>query len=550
MPTRFAFLRPSAALLLAAGAFAVGAIDTAEAQIAGLRAGQDPNAFPGSPQSDPAVSPERILPLPNPAASPVDADEIAPPSATTNQTDNGAPNYGKPRKPKGKLYRPNPKTSIPLSPLVPYRGAPGPQRRLLNPTAPTASPTAVDIPETPPTVAVLPSPLRLRKPPVEVDPFVPIGVALGPFRLAPFAEFSSGYETNPNQVQTGVKPSAALRVDAGFALASDFARNSVTANLRGGYSEFPSNSNANRPDASGVVDGRFDISRDNILDTEARFNIVTQTPGSPLLAVPNSVYVTSRPLIVSEGATLGATHVFNRLSVGLRGTFDRVQYGDATQSDGTTYLYSQDNYNDYGIVGRAAYEVTPDFVPFTELGFDARIRDNPVDLSGYYRDSNGVIARAGSSFAFFGYFTGTLSAGYTERTYADARLPNLNGPTVNGSVAYAVTPLTTLTLSAATTVAETTLAGASGAFTRTFTAQVTHVFFRNFAVTAAATYQPSQYVGVSADQVFTNYSLRSVYSVTRDVQLIGSLSRQALTSSLPGNSFTDNIFLAGVRLQR
>ena len=110
--------------------------------------------------------------------------------------------------------------------------------------------------------------------------------------------------------------------------------------------------------------------------------------------MPNSVFIVTRPTIVSEGATLGGAHRFNRLILDLRGTFDRVQYGNAIQSDGSTFLYSQDNYNDYGLVARASYELTPQIIPFIEAGFDARVRDDPVDLSGYLRDSTGVVARA------------------------------------------------------------------------------------------------------------------------------------------------------------
>ena len=269
-----------------------------------------------------------------------------------------------------------------------------------------------------------------------------------------------------------------------------------------------------------------------------------------MLAVPNSVFIVTRPLIASEGATVGAAHRFNRLVLDLRGTFDRTQYGDALQSDGTIFRFSQDNYNDYGVVARASYELTPEIVPFVETGFDQRVRDNPVDLSGFFRDSNGVVGRAGSSFRVAGLFTGTLSAGYADRHYADSRLVNLRGPTADGSIVYAATPLTTVTLRASTTLAETTLAGASGAISRLVSLEVAHVFFRRFTLSGIAAYQPNEYQGVAVHEVFTQFTLKGAYSLSREIQLIGSVSEQNLTSSLVGNSFRDTIFLAGLRLQR
>ncbi len=532
-------------LVLAAAASALLGIGDAWGQAA-LRGNDGGADFPTSPTVAPLLLPENNSP-PSVDASPAAADERSPPSIAPVQDPNG-PNYGKPRQRKPTLYAPKLKSNPPLLPLVPYRGAPGLQRRVLNPVPAPAN--AVDALPPPPTVAVVPSPLRFRRPAVEADPFAPVGVRAGQFRVLPFVETSTGYETNPNQVSLGVKPSAVLRAAGGVDIISDFPTHSLTASLRGGYSDFPSNSNANRPDLSGVVDGRIDVTRDDQILTEGRLAVATQTPGSPLLAVPNSVFIVTRPTIVSEGATLGAAHRFNRLIVDLRGTYDRVQYGDAIQSDGSLFRYSQDNYNDLGVVARASYELTPQFVPFVEAGFDARVRDNPIDLSGYFRDSTGEVVRAGSTVEIARLLTGTVSAGYANRHYADLRLPNLNGPTVNGALIYALTPLTTITARVSTTLSETTLAGASGAISRLISVEIGHVFARQFAVSAIAAYQNNQYQGIAVNENFTQFTLKGAYSFTRDVQLITSVSQQNLQSSLVGNSYRDTIFLTGVRLQR
>ncbi len=527
---------------------------------AGLRGSDNAGDFPGSPTVAPPLSPESNAP-PTTQSSSAASDASSPRAPFPDGS--GTPNYGRRRPPRPKLYAPNLRSNPPLSPLVPYVGAPGTRQRAPVPVAlpngqtrgattnaVPAPPAQVDVLPPPPNVAVVPVPIRPRRPLVELDPFAPTGVRVGELRLLPYVETSAGYETNPNQVSRGIKPSAVLRASGGVDVQSDLPTNSLTASLRGGYSEFPSNSNANRPDASGVVDGRLDVTRNDIVTLEGRFAVATQTPGSPLLAVPNSAFIVTRPLIVSEGATLGAAHRFNRLVLDLRSTFDRVQYGDALQSDGSTFRYSQDNYNDLGIVGRASYELTPEIVPFAEAGFDARVRDDAIDTSGFRRDSDGVVARAGSSFQLSRIITGTLSAGYGDRRYADPRLGNLRAPTVDGSIVYAVTPLTTLTLRANTSFSETTLAGASGAISRLVSLEIAHVFFRNFTVSGIAAYQPNQYQGVSVHEAFTQFTLKAAYNVAREVQLVASASRQNLSSTLVGNSFEDAIFLVGLRLQR
>ena len=541
------FIYPCALIFVAA--VMAGTTENKAWAQAGLRGGEDTSAFPTSPSSSPVESPESTS-SPSIDASPTAADETLPPSTPQNTDNRGTPNYGKIPKKKPKLYKPNLKSNPPLSPLVPYRGAPGVPglKQALNPVPAPA--TAVDAAEPAPNVAVIQSPLRLKRPPVDLDPFAPTGVRVGELRLLPFVEASTGYETNPNQVSIGVKPSAVLRAAGGLDVQSDFSNHSLTASLRGGYSDFPSNSIANRPDASGTVDGRIDVTRDDQINLEGRFNIATQTPGSPLLAVPNSVFITNRALITSEGATLGGTHRFNRLSIDLRGTFDRTQYGDATQSNGTIFPFSQYNYSDYGVVARASYEWTPAVNPFVEAGFDSRVHDSPADPSGFFRDSNGIEARAGSKVELTRLVTGTLSAGYADRRYADARLPNLRGPTIDGTIVYTATPLTTVTLRAATTLAETTLPGASGAISRQVSLEVAHVFFRHFTLSGIATYQTDEFQGLAANDTFTVFTLKGAYAFTRDVSLIASASQQNLSSSLVGSGFRDAIFLVGVRLQR
>lgn len=554
-----------AALLAASGACAQGT---------GLGVATDGDlsgGFPTSATEAPTLVPDRNAP-PSITAAPSDADEIVPAANRQNQPDPNDPNYARARLRASKLYSPNLKSNPPLSSLVPYRTSLRPLRgaaavaaarsQLRAPVSPNARPNPAPNPAPPPrellypllpgpAFAAIPFPVRNSPPALaEADAFAPSGVSIGDVRLLPFVEGSTGFQTNPNQVQTGVRSSAEFRIDAGTAIASDFSNNALTGNVRGGYSLFPSNSNANRPDVSAVLDGRIDVTRDTKINTEARLVIVTQTPGSPLLAVPNSVFITSRPLITSEGATLGASHQFNRLNLDVRGTFDRTQYGDATQSDGSIFRYSQDNYDDYGLVARASYELTPGIIPFAETGVDARVRDSDVDLSGYRRDSRGILGRAGSSFEFFGHFTGTLSAGYAYRHYDDPRLPELAGPTVDGALVYAFSPLTTVTLRANTTLSETTLAGASGAISRLVSLEIAHVLFRHFTVSGIATYQPNQYQGVAVQEAYTQFTLKGAYSFSREVQLIASASQQNLQSSLAFNGFKDTIFLLGVRMQR
>lgn len=549
-PRRYRLLVAATALVAVAAGNAARAqnIGTGSSGV-GLRNGDVGEPLDPRQNQPPLSAPERPSPLPaNPSSSA--ADEQAPSSLQPqNQPDDIGPNYGKARKRKPKLsFKQKTKGSnLTLSPLVPYRGSPG-TKKVLNPQP--AAKDAIDPAQPSPSVAVIQSPLRYRRVPSELDPFRPTGVRVGELILRPYVETSAGYSTNPNQVQYGVKSSPALRAEGGLDVESDFSASRLGATIRGGYTEYPANKDASRPDFDGVIRGEVEVTRQDRIETEARASLQTITPGSIVFAGPTAVNVVNRPLISSEGLTLGGTHQFGRLSVGLRGTFDRTQYGDAQQSDGTTLNYSRDNYNDYGVVLRATYELSPAITPFVESGADSRVRDNPIDNFGFRRNSTGISGKAGIIVDLFGHLTGSVDGGYLQREYVDRRLPLLVGPVVDAQLIYRASALTTVTMRASTFAAETILPGASGAITRSVGLEVSHLLFRHFTLTGIALVQPDEYQGVRGRDLYTTFSVKGVYALSREVALTFTATRQGIRSSFAGQSFVDTTALVGVRLQR
>ena len=61
------------------------------------------------------------------------------------------------------------------------------------------------------------------------------------------------------------------------ALQSDWSRSDLHGQLKGAYTDYFDDSNANSPTASGTLDGRYDASRDLSFDAEGRFNVSEQT---------------------------------------------------------------------------------------------------------------------------------------------------------------------------------------------------------------------------------------------------------------------------------
>jgi hypothetical protein len=454
-------------------------------------------------------------------------------------------NYGRRKPKKSHLYqlpqikRPG-QTLLPA--LTPYATAPGVKKRGSNPPA-------ANLTDPGPTVAVIPTLPRPLQPKPDPAPFDAIGVDVGGLRLFPYVETDTGYDTNPNLLSDDVVPSAYIYGGAGMKVQSDWSQHSLTADLRGGYYDYFSLPTANRPNVSGTITGRVDVTRQTQINSQTTFSLSTEQPGSPILAIPNAVFVTNRPLYATVGQMLGVTQKFNRLSVSLSGAFTRYAFGDATQSDGTILELSLDDNNIYSVAGRLSYELTPTLIPYLQVTGNHTQYDSSSDAYGFDRTSNGVQAKAGTSYQATPLITGDIAVGYENGIYADYRLPEVSTPTVDASLIYTPTPLTTVTFTAATDVAETTLADASAAIVHTFTLKISHELLRNVTLSATGTYQINNYVGQPVTEDYYSGLFEADYHMTRSILITGSYQYQRFISSEALTNYTDQVFLAGLKFQ-
>jgi hypothetical protein len=465
-------------------------------------------------------------------------------------------NYAAPRR-RVRLPRPYPPLRVysgapvafrnPLPPLVAYRTSP--QARQAARLRPGVHPVAP--PQPPPTVAATPI-IRLKpRPLVEISPYDPVGIGLGSLRLLPTLEATYGYDDNPNRrIAAAAAGSRMVRGEGTLAVRSDWARHDFQGRMRLGYSEYFDVPSASRPDGDGTFLARYDVTRETTLNVGGRFTLDTLRPGAPaIVSGVASVTATNRPIIFSFGTTAGVTQRFNRLSLTLRGTFDRTLYENVRYSDGSTFEFSRLNYNAFGVVARAAYEISPNLTPFVEGTLDKRIHDSRLDMNNYLRDSRGYAVRGGAQVRISELLRGEASGGYAERDYDDPRLPRLRGPTIDAELIYTPSALTTATLRGATTLNEIAIAGAAGALNRTITAQLSHDFLRNLNLTATGSYFTNDYQGVNLREKGYSAGVRLEYKLTRSISIRGSYLHERLNSSA-GFDYTANVFLVGLRLQR
>jgi hypothetical protein len=384
---------------------------------------------------------------------------------------------------------------------------------------------------------------RVTRP--EDDPYAPLGLRLGGLTVTPSLTQSLGYDSNPNRSPRAARGSVVSRTEGEIGVRSDWSIHSFTANLRAGYSAFPDQRDANRPDALGTANLRLNVTRDTDIDIDGRLAIDTQRPGSPNLGAVTR----DRPLTYAYGASLGVTQRYNRLALNLRGSVDRSTFDNARDSLGATIVQSDRDQVQLGVRARASYELAPGVQPFVEFLADRRSFDQTVDNAGFRRASTGLGGRVGSSFELSRLLTGEIAVGYQQRDFADARLRDLRGLIGEASLIWTPTPLTTVRLRGATDLADTTIANVSGSVNRRGSLEIEHALRRNWTLTAFANLSRNSFDGIALTEDTAQLGLRTEYKLTRSLAVRASFTHERLTSTTPGSDYTANIFLAGLRFQ-
>jgi hypothetical protein len=404
------------------------------------------------------------------------------------------------------------------------------------------------------TVVGQPPRKRLR---VDDDPFGAVGDYAGSFLIKSAVEVSAGYDTNPGR--TLVPKGLPFWVVAPeFLAVSDWERHALVADLRGSFTGYGGSlpptidgaissapTDVSRPNFTGHIDGRLDVTEDTHILAETRLLLSTDNPGSPNIQAGLARY----PVYTTFGGTFGIDQNFNRLEVAAGGTVDRTVYQNSTLTDGSLASNDDRNFNQYGAVGRVSYDLTPGVKPFVEAEGDTRVHDLQFDRSGYERDSNGGYAKVGTSFELTRILTGEVSIGYAARNYIDPRLNRLEGLLTAASLTWNATPLTTAKFYSTTSIDETTLPGTSGVLTRTYTLEVDHDFRRWLTAIGKFTYGTQDYQGdIRSDKL---YSIEGdvIYKMTRYLWLKGTLRRDILDSNEVGASSASTVVMVGVRLQ-
>jgi len=387
---------------------------------------------------------------------------------------------------------------------------------------------------------------RQRRPmPNLNEAYDPIGVRVGTFLWKPSIEVTRAYDTNPQRTPNG--PSSGYTLVAPELNAkSEWSQHELNLALRGSYSFYDKLPDSNRPMLDAKATGRIDVSRDTNINVEGRYYLSTDYPGSPNLTAG----LARLPINQTFGGSAGVTQRFNHLELLFKANVDRTIYNESELTDGSTFSNDDRNFNQYGGQGRASYEVFPGVKPFVELAGDTRQHDVKFDRNGMQRNSNGITPKVGTTFEISKKLTGEVAVGYVMRKYQDPNLQDLRGVTVDGSLAWQASGLTTATVTASSRVEETILPGVSGALRRDVGLTVDHAFRRWLIGTVKFGYGFDEYVGLERDDKRMSIGAALLYKFNREWSVKGEIRQDWMRSTALNVDYNATAYLLGLKWQR
>ncbi|CAN1722886.1 polysaccharide biosynthesis protein VpsM [Hyphomicrobium sp. 1Nfss2.1] len=376
-----------------------------------------------------------------------------------------------------------------------------------------------------------------------LDPYPPIGTKIGSFLL--FTTLEANYDYNSNLFASpNALGDSSLEVRPAARLASNWSRHAVELRASGDLSYHDRYSSED--DRAYVVEGlgRVDItSRSNLQGFLAR------EYGQESRSAINAESAGTRPNITVDRARAAYNQRFNRLTMQLRGNIVDTSYSTNVFDD-QTQSNSDRDYMLYEQAVRPMWEFSPYLFAFADISFNQRDYKIPTFSDGILRSSTGERYRFGVSFGDVSQvLRGTISLGYAHQQIDNHLLPAVDGLLIDADLAWAVTPLTVLSFTATSDVAETTTAYSPGVMERNYGLEARHSFTRYLVGNAGVGYMTRNFINTDYNEEQFTAAVGTEYYANSWSVLFARYQHIDFQSSQAQSSYTAEIVQAGVRLR-
>ncbi|MHA1553262.1 MAG: outer membrane beta-barrel protein, partial [Alphaproteobacteria bacterium] len=340
-------------------------------------------------------------------------------------------------------------------------------------------------------------------------------------------------------------PTAAVRIAPELIARSDWDRHEATLTLRGSYE---STFDGVTTDAvAGSIDGALtlELSDQWTADMAAGYGYSQQSVTDPDTPAGLDARPGIHDLDVRGTLAGGAGRV--RLSLG--GTVARTYFEDGL-SGGVPVDQGDRGNNRASATARIGYRLNGALTPFVEAEIARRQYDRVVDNNGLRRSTTEMGYRAGIAMDRAPVLTGELAVGMRHAIVDDVALANIAALTVDGSLIWAPSALTTVTFNAATAISPTTDIASSGSVTRGGSVTLAYAWRPNFSVSWEARLSHQAFQGTGQQDWRAGAGVQATWRLSRVAQLNARYDHAQRISSDASNNTVEHAVRLGLRIAR
>jgi hypothetical protein len=266
--------------------------------------------------------------------------------------------------------------------------------------------------------------------------------------------------------------------------------------------------------------GQLDITRETNVTAGARYSALTEPRTSA-----GAAGQAAEPIEYDTWSSyLGAERAAGRIKAQARVDFNVFDYDDAPLFGGGVADQDFRDREEYILSARGDYAVSPDTAIFGRLRYNDRSYDLSPPTVALLRDSEGYTFDVGADFDLNGVARGVIGLGYTEQDYESAALPDIDGLSVEGTIEWFPTQLTTVTVNASRAVQDSAVAGSGGFFATSAGVSVDHELRRNIIISAGVALSEDDYSGIDRTDERLNISGGVTYFLNRTAGVRASYS--------------------------
>lgn len=384
----------------------------------------------------------------------------------------------------------------------------------------------------------------LKSPTLITDPYAAEGVGLGGLTLYPSLEAGTLYTSNVSRSAGNARSDIGLYLRPSLRFESDWVRHAWEGKASGDLMAYLENGDLNTTQADAGSKFRLDIRRATRAEFEAGYALAqegTENSEVPDTAVGNR---TDHALSASAAIIHDFGPIEGRIKLGIeRQIYENVALSGGGEEDNA----DRNNYTPAASL-RLSYIEPPALKPFAALTYAPRFHDEKFDRNGLRRDSQGLTAGVGVTLDRGPIWSGEASLVYAVRNYEDSALATNDVFGINGNLTWSPTDLTSLLLTLATTLNESSSATSSGTKTWSGRADLTHELRENVSLAGGLGLEVEEGAGGTAKTISSKLGLE--WQLNPNLAWTASYDGTWFEAASSGGNYNDQRVTTGIVLRR